>query len=65
MTSERREFARLLRKQPTKAENILWERLRGSAHGCAYSFARALAAPPDGERSRGRPDNERDEAAAR
>ena len=30
MTSERREFARLLRKQPTKAEKILWERLRGS-----------------------------------
>ena len=24
MTSERREFARLLRKQPTKAEKILW-----------------------------------------
>ena len=30
MTSERREFARLLRKQPTRAEELLWERLRGS-----------------------------------
>ena len=37
MTSERREFARLLRKQPTKAENILWERLRGSRfHGANF-----------------------------
>jgi len=30
MTSERREFARLLRKHPTRAEELLWERLRGS-----------------------------------
>jgi very-short-patch-repair endonuclease len=30
MASERREFARLLRKQSTKAEDILWQRLRGS-----------------------------------
>ncbi len=29
MASERREFARL-RKQQTKAEEILWEQLRGS-----------------------------------
>ena len=30
MSSERREFARLLRKRPTRAEELLWERLRGS-----------------------------------
>jgi very-short-patch-repair endonuclease len=30
MTLERREFARLLRKHPTRAEELLWERLRGS-----------------------------------
>ncbi len=37
MASERREFARLLRKQPTKAEDILWERLRGSRfHGAKF-----------------------------
>ena len=30
MTSERREFARNLRRRPTPAEDILWERLRGS-----------------------------------
>src|SRR5208337_1885464 len=30
MASERFEFARLLRKQPTKAEEILWRYLRGS-----------------------------------
>ena len=30
MTSERREFARDLRKHPTRAEDILWRRLRGS-----------------------------------
>ena len=30
MTSERVQFARQLRKQPTRAEDILWERLRGS-----------------------------------
>ena len=30
MTSERREFARLLRRQPTRAEELLWEHLRGS-----------------------------------
>ena len=29
MTNERREFARALRKQPTKAEEILWAQLRG------------------------------------
>lgn len=34
---ERREFARLLRKQPTKAEEILWQRLRGSRfHGAKF-----------------------------
>ena len=27
---ERRKFARVLRKQPTKAEFLLWQRLRGS-----------------------------------
>jgi hypothetical protein len=30
MAPQRREFAKLLRKQQTKAEDILWERLRGS-----------------------------------
>jgi very-short-patch-repair endonuclease len=30
MTSERVQFARMLRKQPTRAEDILWTRLRGS-----------------------------------
>jgi very-short-patch-repair endonuclease len=38
---ERREFARLLRKQPTKAENILWERLRGSRF-CGARFRRQV-----------------------
>ena len=34
---ERRDFARALRKQPTKAEDILWERLRGSRfHGAKF-----------------------------
>ena len=37
MASERREFARLLRKQSTKTEDILWERLRGSRfHGAKF-----------------------------
>jgi len=31
MASERREFARNLRRRPTPAEDILWERLRGSS----------------------------------
>ena len=30
MTSERRQFARALRKRQTRAEDLLWERLRGS-----------------------------------
>ena len=30
MAPQRREFAKLLRKQQTKADDILWERLRGS-----------------------------------
>lgn len=30
MASERREFARALRKHPTRAEDILWAQLRGS-----------------------------------
>ena len=30
MTSERREIACALRKKPTRAEDLLWERLRGS-----------------------------------
>ena len=30
MTLERREFAKLLRKQPTRAEELLWGHLRGS-----------------------------------
>ncbi len=37
MASERREFARNLRKQTTRAEDILWERLRGSRfHGAKF-----------------------------
>ena len=37
MTSERREFARILRKHPTPAEDILWRRLRGSRfHGAKF-----------------------------
>ena len=37
MTSERREFARTLRKHPTPAEDILWQRLRGSRfHGAKF-----------------------------
>ncbi len=37
MASERREFARKLRKQTTRAEDILWERLRGSRfHGAKF-----------------------------
>ena len=30
MSSERRQFARALRQQPTRAEEILWAQLRGS-----------------------------------
>ena len=30
MSSERREFARALRQQQTRAEDILWAQLRGS-----------------------------------
>ena len=30
MTSERTTFARILRRQPTPAEKLLWDRLRGS-----------------------------------
>jgi very-short-patch-repair endonuclease len=30
MTTERHAFARTLRKHPTRAEDILWQRLRGS-----------------------------------
>ena len=37
MTSESVQFARQLRKQPTRAEDILWERLRGSRfHGAKF-----------------------------
>jgi very-short-patch-repair endonuclease len=37
MALERREFARALRKQPTKAEDILWRCLRGSRfHGAKF-----------------------------
>jgi Protein of unknown function (DUF559) len=37
MATERREFARALRKRPTRAEDILWERLRGSRfHGAKF-----------------------------
>ena len=37
MASDRREFARTLRKHPTRAEDILWQRLRGSHfHGAKF-----------------------------
>jgi len=37
MPSERREFVRSLRKRQTRAEDILWERLRGSRfHGAKF-----------------------------
>ena len=37
MTSERHEFARALRKRQTRAEDLLWERLRGSRfHGAKF-----------------------------
>src|SRR5271169_935804 len=37
MAAERREFATMLRKQPTKAEDILWRSLRGSRfHGAKF-----------------------------
>jgi very-short-patch-repair endonuclease len=37
MTSERIQFARQLREQPTRAEDILWARLRGSRfHGAKF-----------------------------
>jgi very-short-patch-repair endonuclease len=37
MTSERRGFAHLLRKHPTRAEDLLWERLRGRRfHGVKF-----------------------------
>ena len=37
MASEHREFARDLRKHPTRAEELLWERLRGSRfHGAKF-----------------------------
>ncbi len=37
MASKRREFARALRKHPTRAEDILWARLRGSRfHGAKF-----------------------------
>ncbi|MGA8447725.1 MAG: endonuclease domain-containing protein [Roseiarcus sp.] len=37
MASERREFARTLRKHPTRGEDILWKRLRGSRfHGAKF-----------------------------
>jgi very-short-patch-repair endonuclease len=37
MASDRREFARTLRKHPTPAEDSLWQRLRGSHfHGAKF-----------------------------
>ncbi len=37
MSSERRPFARVLRQQPTRAEEILWAQLRGSRfHGAKF-----------------------------
>jgi very-short-patch-repair endonuclease len=37
MTSERIAFARSLRRQPTRAEGILWAKLRGSRfHGAKF-----------------------------
>ncbi len=37
MTSERIEFARSLRRSPTRAEDVLWAQLRGSRfHGAKF-----------------------------
>ena len=37
MTHERHEFARALRQRQTRAEDLLWERLRGSRfHGAKF-----------------------------
>ena len=37
MSSERREFARNLRRNSTRAEDVLWQRLRGSRfHGAKF-----------------------------
>jgi very-short-patch-repair endonuclease len=37
VTLERREFARALRKHPTRGEDLLWERLRGCRfHGAKF-----------------------------
>jgi len=37
MASDRHEFARFLRKHQTRAEHILWQRLRGSRfHGAKF-----------------------------
>ena len=37
MPTERRQFARALRRQPTRAEDILWAQLRGSRfHGAKF-----------------------------
>jgi very-short-patch-repair endonuclease len=37
MTSERHEFARALRKQQTRSEDMLWQRLRGARfHGAKF-----------------------------
>ena len=37
MTSERVDFARSLRKHPTRAEDLLWRQLRGSRfHGAKF-----------------------------
>ncbi len=41
MVSERRQFARLLREQPTKTEDVLWQRLRGSRF-CGAKFRRQV-----------------------
>jgi very-short-patch-repair endonuclease len=41
LTSERREFARALRKTPTRAEDLVWERLRGSRF-CGAKFRRQV-----------------------
>jgi very-short-patch-repair endonuclease len=41
MTSERREFARTLRKHQTRAEDALWARLRGSRF-CGAKFRRQV-----------------------
>jgi very-short-patch-repair endonuclease len=43
--SEPHQFARCLRRTATRAEDMLWERLRGSRLACTRPFARRSGGP--------------------